>query len=64
MKQRHFTMADLLLIEQPKDKAQLLESLSQMRERLAAESREAQNLALPYFHTARVLRVPANEVWA
>jgi hypothetical protein len=64
MKQRHFTMADLLLIEQPKDKTQLLEPLRKMRARLDAESREAQTLALPYFHSARVLRVPANEVWA
>jgi hypothetical protein len=64
MKQRHFTMADLLLIEQPKDKTQLLEPLRKMRARLDAESREAQALALPYFHTARMLRVPANEVWA
>jgi hypothetical protein len=64
MKQRRFTMADLLLMQEPKDKVQHLEPLSQMRERLDAESREAQTLALPYFHTARVLRVPANEVWA
>jgi hypothetical protein len=63
MKQRHFSMEDLLLIERPKDKAQHMEPLSQMRARLDAESREAQALALPYVHTARVLRVPANEVW-
>jgi len=64
MKQSHFTLDDLAAREQQRPKADMLEPLSQMRERLAAESREAQNLALPYFHTARVLRVPANEVWA
>jgi hypothetical protein len=64
MKQRRFTLADLLVMQEPKDKARHLEPLSQMRARLDAESREAQTLALPYFHTARVLRVPANEVWA
>jgi hypothetical protein len=64
MKQRRFTMADLLVMQEPKEKAQLLEPLSQMRARLCEESREAQTLALPYFHSARVLRVPSNEVWA
>jgi hypothetical protein len=64
MKQRHFTLDDLAALEQQRPKAGMLEPLSQMRERLDAESREAQTLALPYFHSARVLRVPANEVWA
>jgi hypothetical protein len=63
MKQRHFSMDDLTALEQQRPKADMLEPLSQMRARLDAESREAQTLALPYFHTARVLRVPANEVW-